>query len=81
MDVYIKFQEKFKMDLYHEIAYCSPPYGPFVLVSREKCHFCDEPVSAIGDSSLAQYAAGHFWGYGRKKNGKVLIINYINRIM
>ncbi|GAA5804303.1 hypothetical protein HPULCUR_009790 [Helicostylum pulchrum] len=61
MDIYMKLQEKYKLDLYHEIAYCSSPDGPFALASREKCHVCDEPVSAIGDSNLAQCAAGHFW--------------------
>ncbi|KAI8095592.1 transcription factor IIIC subunit delta N-term-domain-containing protein [Thamnidium elegans] len=88
MDIYMKLQEKCKMDLYPEIAYCSSPDGPFSLVSREKCHVCDEPVSAIGDSNLAQCAAGHFWVLQEKsciphtrENVLIVVQKVYNRVM
>lgn len=63
LEVYMKLQDKFsELGLYQEIAYTSSPDGPYKSNSREKCPVCDELVRSIGDSTLAQCDAGHFWG-------------------
>jgi hypothetical protein len=59
----MKLQDKFSdLNLYEEIAYLSNPEGPFHTKAREKCPVCDETVQSIDDGTIAQCAAGHFWG-------------------
>jgi hypothetical protein len=67
LEVYMKLQDKFEdLNLYQEIAHLSNPEKekePFEKKAREKCPVCDELVQSIGGSStMAQCAAGHFWG-------------------
>ncbi|KAI7888552.1 transcription factor IIIC subunit delta N-term-domain-containing protein [Mucor mucedo] len=62
LEMYVRLQDNFdQLGLYQEIAYSSSPYGPYNPKPREKCPVCDELVRAIGDSTLAQCDAGHFW--------------------
>lgn len=63
LDIYTKLQDKFTdLSLYEEIAHLSNPEGPFKTKAREKCPVCDESVQSIDEGTIAQCAAGHFWG-------------------
>ncbi|EIE84674.1 hypothetical protein RO3G_09384 [Rhizopus delemar RA 99-880] len=66
LKIYTKLQANFPaLDLSEEIEYThsfgSQSTGNYTPRPREKCPVCDELVSNINNTSLAQCNAGHFW--------------------